>query len=162
MKRDLFFILLSYLSGSVLYARIFGQLLGKGDITQNSKDHNPGTANAFLNGGALCGTLTLIFDLLKGFLPVYLYFSGETTWAAALVLAAPVVGHDFPLFFKDSGGKGIAVTFGCLLGIFPDLLPLLCFALFFIFFSAILRTLVFILKLVSCIPKQFQAFTPKQ
>ena len=139
MMRDLFFILISYLSGSVLYARIFGRLLGKGDITQNSKDHNPGTANAFQNGGFLCGSLTLICDILKGFLPVYFYFSGETTWAAAFVLAAPIVGHDFPLFHKAEGGKGIAVTFGCLLGLVPNILPLILFALFFIFFSVILR-----------------------
>ena len=139
MRRDLFFFLISYLSGSILYAKIFGQLLGKGDITQNSKDHNPGTANAFQNGGFLCGALTLICDLLKGFVPVFLYFSGETTGAAALVLAAPVLGHNFPLFHKGEGGKGIAVTFGCLLGLVPNLFPVILFALFFIFFSVILR-----------------------
>lgn len=139
MRRDLFFILISYFSGSILYARIFGQLFAHEDITENSKDHNPGTANAFINGGMMCGILTLLCDIFKGAVPVYLYFSGEVTWAAVLVLAAPVIGHMFPVFSRMQGGKGIAVTFGCLLGLLPLYTPLLAFAFFFIFFSVILR-----------------------
>ena len=36
------------------------------DVTQNTKDGNPGTANAFLQGGPVCGTAVLLCDLLKG------------------------------------------------------------------------------------------------
>ena len=57
----------------------------------------------------------------------------------AFVMAAPVVGHAFPVFYKGRGGKGIAVTFGCLLGLFPFLEPFAILAAFFIFFSCILR-----------------------
>lgn len=68
-----------------------------------------------------CGTLTLICELLKGFLPVYLYLRGrspaECPAIFALILAAPVLGHAFSVFYGFHGGKGIAVSFGCLLGL---------------------------------------------
>ena len=59
MVRALLFILLGYLSGSVLYAKIWGKLLCGTDITKGSTDGNPGTANAFIQGGFWCGVLTL-------------------------------------------------------------------------------------------------------
>ena len=124
----------------MLYARVVASLLGKGDIAARSGDHNPGTANAFLYGGFWCGALTLALDLLKGFLPVFLFMKYGAPYRPnpllpALVLAAPVIGHIFPLFYRFKGGKGIAVTFGCLAGLYPALRPLLLFA--FLFFSLI-------------------------
>ena len=56
-----------------------------------------------------------------------------------IVIASPVVGHVFPLFYKFKGGKGIATTFGCLLGLLPLWQPFLVLVVFFIFFSTILR-----------------------
>lgn len=137
--RDMIYILSGYLAGSVLFARVFGWLLKKTDVTKNTSDGNPGTANAFQNGGFLCGVLTLVCDLLKGFLPVFLYTRGQTTFLLALVIAAPVVGHVFPALYHFHGGKGIATTFGCLLGLLPNYIPVGLLALLFIFFSLILR-----------------------
>lgn len=139
----MYFVLLGYLSGSVLYAKVFGQLFGK-DITEHAKDHNPGTANAFMRGGFWCGTCTLLCELLKGIIPVMLFRhhmagSGYQQFWLALVLAAPVLGHIFPLFSHFRGGKGIAVSFGSLLGLFPDLTAALILAFFFIVFSLVLR-----------------------
>ena len=57
----------------------------------------------------------------------------------SLVLAAPVIGHIFPLFRKFRGGKGIATSFGCFAALLPDPRPLLALAFFFLFFSLILR-----------------------
>ena len=57
----------------------------------------------------------------------------------ALVMAAPVIGHVFPVLFRFRGGKGIATTFGCLLGLLPNYIPVGLLALLFIFFSLILR-----------------------
>lgn len=138
------YVLIGYLSGSILYARIFTALFGKKGSIEQSKDKNPGTANAFMYGGAVCGILTLIFDLLKGAFPVYLYIHGadsgvfDSVWTA-LVLAAPVLGHAFPVFYKLHGGKGIAVTFGCLLGLVPLWNPVKILILFFLFFSCVIR-----------------------
>lgn len=149
MIRMALFTLLGYLSGSVLYANLMLELFGKQGALEKSSDRNPGTANAFHYGSFACGVLTLAGDLLKGFLPVYLYLSGmlasafsggdAPAWALAPVLIAPVVGHMFPCLYRFRGGKGIAVTFGCLLGLAPDLLPLAVLATAFIFFSIVIR-----------------------
>lgn len=139
MFRDLCFILLGYLSGSVLFARIWGRVVAKKDITRDAPDQNPGTANAFINGGFLCGLLTLVCDLLKGFVPVFLYLRTGSGPALGFVMAAPVLGHVFPVFSHFRGGKGIATTFGCLLALLPNGLPLTYMVLFFLFFSLVLR-----------------------
>lgn len=138
------FVLLGYLSGSVLYARVFAHLFGKEKMLENSRDKNPGSANAFMYGGFWCGLLTLICDIGKGFVPVFLFIRAAEqlrpgVFATSMVLAAPVIGHVFPVFYRFRGGKGIAATFGSLLGLFPALKPAVILAVFFIFFSVILR-----------------------
>ena len=89
------FAALGYLSGSILYANVFGRIGGKKDLYRESSDQNPGTANAYKYGGFWCGTLTLLCDLAKGFLPVFLYthfFQVQPTWELSVVLAAPDIG----------------------------------------------------------------------
>lgn len=136
------YILLGYLSGSVLYARIAAKVFHKPQLLQCSPDQNPGAANAFQYGGFWCGVFTLSGDLLKGFLPVFLYYravpEGGNALLEALALAAPVLGHTFPVFFRFRGGKGIAVSFGCLLGLFPYWQAAGLLAALFIFFSVVL------------------------
>lgn len=135
------FFVFGYFSGSILFAKVYGALFNK-DITANSKDKNPGASNAFMYGGMLCGILTLTGDLAKGFLPVYLYLKMSQNAIGpglALVLAAPVLGHNYSVFYRFSGGKGIAVSFGCLLGLFPNLIPALILAAVYISFSVIVR-----------------------
>ncbi len=144
MIQDIFFIVAGYCSGSLLFAQLTAKLFHKPAILQDSKDGNPGTTNAFRYGGFWCGTITLLGDLLKGVIPIYLYqkFGDDFTAVpvlSALVLIAPVLGHAFPVFYGFHGGKGIAVTFGCLLGLLPNYIPLVMFAGTFILFSTVLR-----------------------
>ncbi len=140
MGRTLLFAGCGYLSGSLLFARYFGWLFGKEILPEKESDQNPGTFNAFQYGGFLCGVLTLCCDLLKGFLPVFLYLYGSPLSSGiSLVMAAPVLGHIFPVFHRFRGGKGIAVTFGCLLGLLPEVRPLLLLAGTFLFFSLIVK-----------------------
>lgn len=142
LYNTLFFVCVGYLSGSILFARLFGKFFKNKDITYESPDKNPGTFNAFRYGGFWYGCLTLCGDLLKGFLPVFFYLNtvcGNTdNIGLAFVLAAPVLGHILPIFYGFKGGKGIAVSFGCLLGLLPQYKPLAVLAFFFIFFSVIL------------------------
>lgn len=95
MSVEIKFIIIGYLSGSVLFARICAKVLNKPEILQESKDGNPGTANAFQYGGFLCGVITLIGDLAKGFLPIYIFLKNGGSFTrslipAALVFSAPV------------------------------------------------------------------------
>lgn len=140
MTRTLFYLLAAYLSGSILYAHIWGRLICHKDVTAGTRDKNPGAANAFMEGGFLCGTLTLVCDLAKGFVPVWLFLRQAdcNDYFLALILAAPVMGHIYPLFHHFQGGKGIAVSFGCLLGLYPSIGCALILAACFIGFSTIL------------------------
>jgi len=144
VMRAMVFALVGYLSGSVLYAWVFARLFKKNHFIEMSTDNNPGTSNAFLYGGFWCGLFTLVFDFLKGFVPVCLYMTyiehkpGDVL-SFALVMAAPVIGHVFPVFYCFRGGKGITVTFGCLVGLLPIWQPLALLAVFFIFFSVVFR-----------------------
>ena len=141
MLISLCFTAFGYLCGSILFARVYGALFGK-DLISNSTDGNPGTSNAFIYGGMLCGTLTLLGDLIKGFLPVFLYLymtRGNMDIYLAPVLVSPVLGHILPCFYRFRGGKGIAVSFGCLLGLLPAALPLLTLAAIYILLSVALR-----------------------
>ena len=135
------YVLLGYLSGSLLWAKLFGSLFAKKDITVLSPDGNPGASNAFRYGGFWCGCLTLCFDILKGFLPVVLYCRSAAlpSFGLAFVMAAPVIGHTHSVFHGFRGGKGIAVSFGCLLGLAPDLRPALILAVVFILFSVVIK-----------------------
>lgn len=161
MSYYLVFVIMGYLLGSILFAPIFGRVFTKRDIISGTKDQNPGTANAFMEGGVACGLLTLICDMGKGFLPVFLcqnlgsavvgcalWMPGEMLWGgrpewiktlgSALVLLAPVLGHTFSLYHRFQGGKGIAATFGSLLGYAPNLFPALILAFFFLLFSLVI------------------------
>ena len=168
MKTTILWVILGYLSGSVLYARVFGNLFHCSDKFEECKDKNPGTSNAYSVGGFWCGTFTLLGDLLKGFFPVFLYVryvmqTGTPAISFSFVLAAPVIGHILPLFYRFRGGKGIATTFGCLLGAYFEWEAVIVFACFFIIFSVLFRitphyyrTLVtyLVTAIVLCITKR--------
>lgn len=158
----LLFIVIGYISGSILFGFLIPKLLFNVDTIKNSDDRNPGTANSFKLGGVACGIMVLVLDLVKGFLPVFIAKNvvTENNLLFSLVMLAPVVGHAFPLFmgFKK-GGKCIGVTFGVLLGLFPHLALAFSLAFWYIFFSIIviinphsLRSVVaFICWLISAI-----------
>lgn len=121
MGKEILYCVIAYLSGSVLYAPLLGKCFGV-DPCEAGVDKNPGATNAFRCGGIVLGTLVLLGDFLKGFLPVFLLF--EKTHSLRVILAiAPVAGHIFPLFFRFQGGKGIATTFGVWSGLTYWVLP---------------------------------------
>ena len=130
---ELFFILVGYLSGSILYAYLLPKYICHIDIMKDSDDHNPGTFNAFALAGTQVGILVIALELLKGFLPIWLasHILDTRRWMFAFVLCAPVAGHAFPLFYPKRGGKAIAVSFGVLLGLLPRYRPVLLLIFFY-------------------------------
>ncbi len=133
----LFYILLGYLSGSVLYGYMLPKYVKKIDITKESLDQNPGVANAFIHAGAPLGTCALILELLKGYLPVHtaMQILNPQHFMFGMVLAAPVLGHAFPFWNPKMGGKSIAVSFGVLLGLLPNWQPILTLVICYLIFS---------------------------
>ncbi|MGN1109468.1 MAG: glycerol-3-phosphate acyltransferase, partial [Oscillospiraceae bacterium] len=49
------------------------------------------------------------------------------------------LGHIFPIWHKFNGGKGIAVSFGVLLGLAPNMLPVLTLAITYLFLSFVIK-----------------------
>ena len=133
------FSLLGFILGSIHFAYLVPVLIKKVDIREIPSDHNPGVANAFMYGGFFCGLISLILELAKGFVPVFIaqYFLDIHSLLFVPVLVAPVLGHAFPFFQKEKGGKAITASFGVLLGLFPEFRPAVYLALYFIFFSLV-------------------------
>lgn len=136
----LFWTLIGYLSGSVLYGYLIPKYINHVDVCKISDDGNPGTANAYKYAGFWAGSTVILCELLKAFFPVFLAARrvdpGRIPFA--FVMAAPVAGHAFSVFFKGKGGKAIAASFGVVLALFPNLLPFAALALFYILFSTVI------------------------
>lgn len=110
------FIPAAYLIGSISSAIIICRLLGLPDPREQGSG-NPGATNVMRIGGKKAAAITLLGDLLKGLIPVYLVsLLGASHELIALVGLAAFVGHLYPIFFKFEGGKGVATSIGVLLG----------------------------------------------
>lgn len=108
---------LSYLLGSLSSAIIVCRAMGLGD-PRGQGSGNPGATNVMRIGGKKAAILTLLGDMLKGFLPAFI----ASTWSVevsvlALVVFAAFLGHLYPLFFNFKGGKGVATALGIALGV---------------------------------------------
>ena len=84
------FILLGFVLGSTLFAYWIPRLFFKTDITKVPPDHNPGVANAYMQAGFFAGTLSLLCELFKGAVPVFLAdrILDRDSMLFALVMAA--------------------------------------------------------------------------
>lgn len=146
----LFWTLIGYLSGSILYACLIPMHINHINICEVSDDGNPGTANVFKYAGFPAGCLVICMELLKAFVPVFTAarMVDPARLPFAFVMAAPVLGHAFPfmtvmrsLFHMDNdqkGGKAIAASFGVVLALFPELYPFAALAFFYILFSTVI------------------------
>ncbi len=111
----------AYLLGSLSFAVIVSRVMGLNDPrTYGSK--NPGATNVLRSGSKAAAIVTLLFDALKGWLPVVLvrWYGqplGLEEGTQALVGLAAFLGHLWPVFFRFQGGKGVATALGVLVGV---------------------------------------------
>ena len=127
----------SYLIGSISSAIIICKVAGLPDPrTQGSK--NPGATNVLRFGGKKIASFVLIFDGLKGAIPVITanYF-GLSLFELTFILLFAFLGHVFPLFFGFKGGKGVATFLGGLIGI--NFLIGLTFAIIWLIVAKVLK-----------------------
>jgi len=110
-------LVLAYLLGSISSAILVCRLFKLPDPRLNGSN-NPGATNVFRLGGALPAGLVLVFDILKGTIPVWgAYFLKLDPLILGLIGVAACLGHMFPIFFNFKGGKAVATAFGTLLPI---------------------------------------------
>lgn len=119
-------VLSSYFIGSVSSAVIISKLMSGKDIREEGSG-NAGATNMLRVHGKGAGALTLVCDILKGVIAILLsmlfnmwlksaapesIFIGNLAYIAGFFA---VLGHDFPVFFKFRGGKGVATSLGVVL-----------------------------------------------
>lgn len=111
-------LIASYLIGSISFATIISNRYFKDDVRSHGSG-NAGSTNMLRTYGWKAAGVTLLLDAAKGALSVggSMLICGDL---GALVGAVGViVGHNWPIFFKFKGGKGVAATIGALLVIIP-------------------------------------------
>lgn len=107
--------LITYFVGNISPASILGRI-SKVDIREEGSG-NPGTTNVIRVLGLKAGLITLLIDLLKGFIAVTLGFSMLGFIGGIVGFSAVVLGHCYPVAYGFKGGKGVATTFGAAIAI---------------------------------------------
>ena len=107
---------LGYVCGSIPFGLILSKAAGLGDV-RNIGSGNIGATNVLRTGNKKIAALTLLFDILKGFVPVLL---AQSYLGPSIAIAAgfgALLGHIFPIWLGFKGGKGVATFIGILFGL---------------------------------------------
>ena len=109
---------IGYLLGCIPCGVLIAKFYGHMDIRKTGSG-NSGTTNVLRTLGWAPSLLTLAGDCIKGVLAALIgrWLGGEAGMLAGGLFA--VLGHDFPVFMKFKGGKGIATSLGVSLVICP-------------------------------------------
>jgi len=109
----------SYLWGAIPSAYLAGKWSRGIDLREHGSG-NLGATNTFRVLGAKVAAPVMVFDILKGFLPVLLFGQMTADWRWQLAYgAAAIVGHVFPVYMRFKGGKGVATATGVFLALAP-------------------------------------------
>lgn len=123
--------IICYLIGSIPFGLILTKLFDNNDL-RNIGSGNIGATNVLRTGNKTLALLTLILDLSKSFIPLFIFFqlyphpiindffNPVIVDKIFLILVFGyffVLGHCFPIWLKFKGGKGIATSLGVILSI---------------------------------------------
>ena len=107
---------IGYLIGSIPFGILLAWLFGLGDLRKVGSG-NIGATNVLRTGNKAAAALTLLFDMLKGLLPVAWFLANEGDLAAQACAIGAVLGHCLPVWLRFRGGKGVATFLGVILGL---------------------------------------------
>ena len=138
---NFFAFISAYLIGAIPSAYLMGKCLKNIDIRDYGSG-NVGATNAFRVLGKVPGSIVLLMDIFKGVLALTVlgdFFDATSPLVHIFLGIAVVSGHNWTIFLKFKGGKGIATSLGVLLGLtikFSALRPVLiiCFLTWLISF----------------------------
>ena len=108
-------VIYSYLLGSIPFGLLLTKIFLKRDI-RNVGSGNIGTTNVLRTGNKFLAIATLVLDLFKGYISVYItifYYESFTSLSALFCF----IGHIFPFWLKFKGGKGVATYLGVILAL---------------------------------------------
>ena len=115
-----------YLLGSVPFGLLVTRMAGLGDIRQIGSG-NIGATNVLRTGRKDLALLTLLFDLGKAALAALLFrWLAHSEIVGFVAGFCAVLGHNYPVWLKFKGGKGVASTLGMMLILTPCVGILTC------------------------------------
>lgn len=117
MLRAAALVIVAFLVGAINPATLIARVLGA-DLS-SSGSGNPGATNAGRVLGPRWGVVVGVLDVLKGLLPTVVAAHWLGAHAAYAVGLAAVFGHIWSPYLRGRGGKGVATTFGVVLGVHP-------------------------------------------
>jgi glycerol-3-phosphate acyltransferase PlsY len=123
-----------YLIGSIPTAHIVMRIYKKRDLRQIGTGNVTSTA-VMIHGGKIPGAISLIGEILKTFLCIYIaYLIAGELWAYLLMLVTASVGEIWSVWLKGNGGKGqtIFVTGFMVLCPLPFLISICCMLVVFL------------------------------
>ena len=116
MSADILLVIIySYFLGSIPFGLVITRIFLNQDIRKLGSG-NIGTTNVLRTGKKSLAAITLLFDILKGYISIIIAFKyfNELIYLSALIC---FTGHIFPVWLKFKGGKGVATYLGIILGI---------------------------------------------
>jgi acyl phosphate:glycerol-3-phosphate acyltransferase len=130
-------VIAAYLIGSIPVGFLLVKVSSGKDV-RVSGSGNIGATNVLRTTNRALGAATLILDIAKGFLAVWLaaeLTGGSPMWTSAAALAV-IAGHAYPIFLGFKGGKAVA----SFIGAFLYLTPLPLFAALLVFIAVVATT----------------------
>src|SRR3954463_4620228 len=126
----------AYLLGAIPFGYLLVKWKTGGDV-RASGSGNIGATNVLRTTGKAAGIATLLLDIAKGYLAVWLagrWTGQDPFWMSAAALAV-MAGHAFPVFLRFKGGKAFASFIGAFLYLTPA--PMLAVLLVFVITVAV-------------------------
>jgi acyl phosphate:glycerol-3-phosphate acyltransferase len=112
----IYYLIGGYLLGSIPFGLIIGKL--RGVDVRNTGSGNIGATNVTRSAGWLAGSISMILDISKGFVPVLVASSlGFEPWQVVCIGLAVFLGHCWSVFLLFKGGKGISTSLGIVLAL---------------------------------------------
>lgn len=130
-------LLIAYLLGAIPFGYLLVKFTKGGDIRAEGSG-NMGATNVLRTSGRTTGVATLLLDILKGAVAVWIadrLTAGDAAWTSLAALAV-MAGHVFPVFLGFKGGKAVA----SFIGAFGFLTPLPLLAILLLFTSVVAVT----------------------
>ena len=110
---------IGYIMGSLPWGLIVGYIWLRRDIRESGSGKT-GTTNVLRTAGKRPAAIVAILDIAKGAVPALVgRYVFENDGAAVAGACAAVVGHVWPVFAGFRGGRGVASTYGGILGLAP-------------------------------------------
>jgi glycerol-3-phosphate acyltransferase PlsY len=134
------FLIAAYFLGSIPFGKLIAWQVAQINITRRGSG-NIGATNVARELGVTWGIATLFLDVLKGFVPVLVFaiYASQTGINREIGILAvglcALLGHQFSVFLKFRGGKGVATA----VGIYLVISPVACLVAAFLFFLIVYK-----------------------